>query len=67
MSETGYSPFSVLRPSLSVTFDIDTIVRQIMVDLTEKPETIRSAVKTDIKTDIQYEVKNNIEKPFKNE
>jgi hypothetical protein len=67
MSETGYSPFSVLRPSFSVTFDVDTIVRQIMVDLTEKSEMIRSVVKTDVKTDIQYEVKNNIEKPFKNE
>ncbi|MDR2116230.1 MAG: hypothetical protein LBP87_07605 [Planctomycetaceae bacterium] len=71
MSETGFSSFSVLQPPFSVTFDIDTIVRQIMVDLTEKPETFHADIKTNIKdnvkTKIQGEVKNDIEKSFVNE
>jgi hypothetical protein len=67
MSKTGFSPFPDLHTQITVTFDIDTIVRQVMGDLTEKPETIHDTVKTDLKTEIQDEIKNDLEKPFVNE
>ncbi|MDR2754146.1 MAG: hypothetical protein LBC20_00435 [Planctomycetaceae bacterium] len=75
MSKTGFSPFSAPHPPFSVTLDMDTLVRQIIADLTEKPETIRTAVQTNTKTNIkpddpnniQYEIKNNTEESFVNE
>jgi hypothetical protein len=67
MFENGFSPSPILHTPFSATFDIDTIVRQIMVDLTVAPKPIPAETKTVAKTDLLSDIKNNIEKPFANE
>ncbi|MDR0609564.1 MAG: hypothetical protein LBG58_05595 [Planctomycetaceae bacterium] len=67
MSENGFSPSSVFHSPFSVTFDLDAIVRQIMVDLTVTDKPVSADAKNISKIELPPDIKENTEKPLVNE
>ncbi|MDR2438650.1 MAG: hypothetical protein LBE12_04665 [Planctomycetaceae bacterium] len=67
MSDTGFSPFPARHSPFSVMLDIDTIVRQIMTDLTVTAKPVPADIKTVTNSDSLTAVNGNVEKPHVNE